>query len=464
MNNYRHVKILATVGPACNDVGMLTAMLNAGADAFRLNASYGKPDALRDWIPKLRAAEERAEKYVAILLDLPGPKLRVGQLPPEGIELKDGEEVMLVPDGEDGGIPAGEWELLRQVMPGEPILLFDGRIQLVTLSLTSAAIRARVVAGGQLISRRGINLPGTKFDLPDLLSQDIVALDAVAGDVDWVALSFVRSPSAGESLKSALRERNSAAWTMAKLERPEAMEQLEEIIATFDGVMVARGDLGVELPLETVPRMQQVALKTSLAGYGIAVTATEMLESMIEEYRPTRAEASDVAAAVWQNTDCVMLSAETAAGKHPPHTILVMAKIVTEAEREVETEILLRRRGGRSETEEAIARGSAWMALDLRAAAIITPTTSGLTPRRVARFRPRTRLIATSSDEGVLRRLALVAGVRGVLAPHNEHPVESALQAVSGKFGLQQGDRVIITGGWPPGISGQTNFVQVREL
>ena len=199
MEPYRHVKILATVGPACDSIEMLAALISAGADGFRLNASHGKPAQLREWIPKIRAAEERTGKYVALLLDLPGPKLRVGELPAEGIALSDGETVTLVPVGAGGGIPAGEWSLLQQVKPGEPILLFDGRIRLEAVECRKERIEARVLAGGTVFTRKGINLPGTLFDLPDLLPQDIAALDAVAADADWVALSFVRSAGAGAS-------------------------------------------------------------------------------------------------------------------------------------------------------------------------------------------------------------------------------------------------------------------------
>ncbi len=461
---YRHVKILATVGPACTEVSTLKAMLDAGANAFRLNASHGKPDQLREWIPKLREAARLADKQVAVLLDLPGPKLRVGTLPAEGLELKNDEIITFVPDGETGGIPAGDWELVRQVKPGEPILLFDGRVQVETIEVGAKSIKAKVISGGMIYTRKGINLPGTRFDLPDLLPQDLAALDAAAADVDWVALSFVRSPHAALSLREALKQRNSTAWIMAKVERPEAIQHLSEIIQSFDGIMVARGDLGVELPLEDVPRYQRQALASSLAAGKIAVTATEMLESMIESYRPTRAEASDVANAVWQYTDAVMLSAETASGKHPIRTIETMARIVVEAERDIDTEMMLRRRGGKSETEEAIARGSAWMSLDLQASAIVTPTASGLTPRRVARFRPRAKIIATSADPSVLRKLALISGVSGVEIPLDNHPIEASLTAIKGKFGLTHGDRVVVTGGWPPMVAGQTNFVQVRDL
>ncbi len=464
MDRYRHVKILATVGPACTEVATLRLMIESGANAFRLNASHGKPDQLIEWIPKLRAASEASGKYVAILLDLPGPKLRCGTLPPEGLELKLGETVTFVPDGETDGIPAGDWELVRQVKPGEPILLFDGRVRTEVKTVSAKSITAVVVAPGPIFTKKGINLPGTRFDLPDLLPQDISALDAVGSEVDWVALSFVRSPHAAKTLREALVERNSTAWIMAKIERPEAMEHMHEIIDAFDGIMVARGDLGVELPLEEVPILQWKLLTTSLAAGKIAVTATEMLESMIEANRPTRAEASDVANAVWQHTDAVMLSAETASGKHPIQAIEVMGKIIVEAERDIDTEIMLRRRGGKSETEEAIARGAAWIGLDLQADAIITPTASGLTSRRVARFRPRTKIIAASSNTSVLRKLTLVSGVNGIEIPFGDHPIEAALQAIRGKFGLTTGDRVIVTGGWPPNIAGKTNFVQVREL
>ncbi|MDK9700668.1 MAG: pyruvate kinase [bacterium] len=463
MNNFRHVKILATVGPASSDPVVLRDLIAAGVDAFRLNASHGKPDQLREWIPKLRAAEAEAGKHIAILLDLPGPKLRVGQLPNEGIELVVGAEIVFVPDGESGGIPAGDWSLLQQVKPGEPILLFDGRLQATTIKVEAKRITGKVVVGGHLISRKGINLPGTRFDLPDLLPQDIAALDAVASEVDWVALSFVRSPHAAQTLREALIARNSKAWIMAKVERPEAIEQLDEIIQAFDGIMVARGDLGVELPLEDVPRLQRRALAASLAAGKVAVTATEMLETMITEHRPTRAEASDVAGAVWQHTDAVMLSAETATGKHPALVVQTMARIIADAEQEIDTEILLRRRGGKSETEEAIARGAAWMALDLQAEAIVTPTASGLTAKRVARFRPRTKIIATSPNASVLRKLSLVSGVRCVAVLENSHPIESSLLAVTGLFGLSKNSQIVVTGGWPHG-AGQTNFVQVRKL
>lgn len=461
---YRHVKIVATAGPSCSDVNVLTQMILAGADAIRLNASHGKPAELIEWVKKVRTAQDMAGSITGILLDLPGPKLRVGTIDPNGVLLSPNDEVTFVPDGKIGGIPAGDWDLLQQVQVGEPILLVDGRIRLVALENTKSHILAKVVSGGTVYSRKGINLPGTTFDLPDLLPQDIAALDAVCADVDWVALSFVRNPSSADSLRTALKERGSQACIMAKIERPEAVRQANEIIEAYDGIMVARGDLGVELKLEEVPQIQRTLVNASQLSGKACIIATEMLETMIQEYRPTRAEAGDVANAVWQYTDSVMLSGETAMGKHPVHVIETMVRIILDAERELNTEMFLRRQKPKLNTEEAIARGAALIAFDVQADAIVTPTLTGSTSRRVERYRPRTRIIATSPNQAILQQLSIYAGIRGLMIPENSHPVESSLAVLPNHYGLKSGDRVVITGGWPPGSKGVTNFVQVRIL
>lgn len=460
----RHVKILATVGPACSDPAVLKGMLLAGADAFRLNASHLSAEQLKDWVNKIRQVQNELGLFTGILLDLPGPKLRIGKIDHQGIELVRGNEVKLVRLESNDGIPVGEWTLIQQVRRGDLILFCDGRIQLEAMEVRSDFIRAKVITGGIIFSGKGINLPNTRFELPDLLPQDVRALDAVASEVDWVALSFVRDANSAFSLRKALKERGSVASITAKIERPEAVEQIDAILERYDGIMVARGDLGVELKLEEVPQIQKKIVNAAQASGKASIIATEMLESMTKEYRPTRAETNDVATAVWQHTDAVMLSGETAVGTHPIHVIETMNRIILEAEREINTEIFLRREKIPLQTEQAIARSAALIAFDIQAKAIITPTLTGSTPKRVERYRPRAIIIATSPNQSVLQQLSIYSGVRGIYIPENRDPVETSLGAVFNRFGIEPNDSVVITGAWPPGSKGITNYVQVRSV
>ncbi|MCX7834745.1 MAG: pyruvate kinase [bacterium] len=460
----RHVKIVATVGPACSDKSVLKQMFVAGTDAFRLNASHGKPEELKEWVKRIRQIQDELGCFTGILLDLPGPKLRIGKIDENGIELNNGDLIHLVPEGKSGGIPVGEWSLLQQVHKGEMILMVDGKIQLEVLDVKSENIQVKVINGGRIFSKKGINLPNTTFDIPDLLPQDNQALDAVAKEVDWVALSFVRSAKSADTLRNALEQRDSQACIMAKIERPEAVKQYAEIIEHFDGIMIARGDLGVEVRLEEVPQIQKKLVHAAQISGKASIIATEMLESMIHQFRPTRAEANDVANAVWQYTDAVMLSGETAIGQNPVHVIRTMSKIILEAERELNTEMFLKRQKPQLNTEEAIARAAALIAFDLQAKAIITPTLSGSTPKRVERYRPRTPILATSPNRSVLQQLSIFSGIRGVLLPENAHPVETSLTAVANRNLVHGGDCVVVTGAWPPGSIGTTNFVQVRTI
>jgi pyruvate kinase len=453
----RRTKIVATLGPATDDPAVLAAVVAAGLDVARINFSHGDTSGHLDRVARLRAEADRQRKVVAVLADLPGPKLRVRipgprpLLPRETVHFSLSEEPT-----QPGDIAITEPAVLADVRPGQRILLDDGRLQLVARSIDAGRLAAEVVIGGTLLENKGLNLPDTPLSIPPVTDRDREALAVAAkAGVDWLALSFVRGPAAADELRKAAAEHGMKLPVMAKLERPEAVRRAGAIVIAFDGVMVARGDLGVEMPLEELPMVQKRLIAEARAHGKPVVTATEMLDSMRFNPRPTRAEASDVANAICDGTDAVMLSGETAVGKYPVEAVATMARIALETERHLPPA-----RGDlgpcpSSQTDaidDCVAETACRLAREVEAAAIIAPTLSGRTARLLARYRPGSRVIAPAPTPAVLRRMAMLWGTEPVPMATLEPGGDRLAAAVRDAFtagAVQTGDRVVVTAGHP---------------
>jgi pyruvate kinase len=473
----RKAKIICTIGPASREVDVLRGMVRSGMDVARLNFSHGDAETHRETVKRIRFAAKAENHSIAILVDLQGPKFRMGRIIEPGVFVSAGDTITLTTEDligdTTGALPVQNQNLPVLVKPGDFILIDDGLIELRVLSTTSQKVQCQVVVGGNIQNNKGINLPGISADLPSMTEKDrqdlIHALDL---DVDWIALSFVRRAEDVVVLKKSIRELTDRHLpVMAKIEKPEALDNIDQIIEAADAIMVARGDLGIEIPTEQVPMSQKrIIERCNEAGIPV-VTATQMLDSMIRNPRPTRAEASDVANAILDGTDAVMLSGETSIGRYPMEALQTMTRIICEVE-EKQTDIPARPfRPHVENVDLSIARavGSAArdVAYNLDLAAIIAVTASGYTARMVSRYRPRAPIIAITSDERVQRQVNLCWGVTPLLAPrtHNtDEMIANALQTVR-KYGLvEKGDLAAITAGTAGSEPGTTNLLQILVI
>ena len=468
-------KMLCTLGPASSSPDVIRALVDTGLDMARINMSHGSYETHRATVEAVREAARAADHPVAILADLAGPKIRVGNLP-GSVELVPGQQVVLVPEGteHDGEIPTTYPELAHDLRPGNHVLLDDGLIELQTRESRGDRAVLTVVRGGMLRSRKGINLPGVGVRTPCLTPKDEKDLDFALGcGVEFVGLSFVRRPEDVVSLKDRVKGR---ALVVAKIEQARALAVIEEILAETDAVMVARGDLGVELPFEQVPLAQKRIIQRANFFGRPVITATQMLESMIDYPRPTRAEASDVANAVLDGTDALMLSGETAEGKHPVPALEALVRIA----REIEASGVLERgprylaysgdgvRAGATPREHAIASATVDAARQLSARAIIVITRSGFSARLVSSYRPAIPIFAVTTEEPTYRQLSPVWGVRPMLYPNTEVSYEALTafgkRCVLERGGGRDGDSVVVTAGVPFQTSGSTNTMLVEQL
>jgi pyruvate kinase len=461
-------RIVATLGPATDHQDVLRSVIASGADVLRLNASHSNQEQLVARIAAARAASEELGRPVALLLDLQGPKIRVGEIPPPGLQLQSGQPFVLT-NRSDGcppmGAPVDYEPLPREVEQGNLILLDDGNIALRVEHTDGTSVRCVVEKGGRLTSHKGINVPGAPLSAPALTEKDLVdAQLGIAQEVDFFALSFVRRAADVASL----RERVGQRAIVAKIERPEALTDIDAILEAADGLMVARGDLGVEIPLEEVPAIQRRLLLAANRAGKPAITATQMLESMIEHSRPTRAEATDVHVAVMELTDAVMLSGETAIGKYPVEAVRAMNAIATaaEAQPEIAGTSLARAEVARNATE-SVAQAACEIALELGAKAIVTSTSSGSTPRLIAKYRPSVPVLALAHDAAVRRRLMLTWGVTPLEAPRflsTDEMLAAADRVVVSAGYAARGDVVVVTAGVPLGTPGHTNLIKVHRV
>lgn len=479
-------KIVCTIGPASRSPEMLRELIRSGMNVARLNFSHGGHDVHGENIARIRKASEEAGQPVAVLIDLQGPKLRVGEMPGQGVVLTRGERVILTTrpiTGRPGEIPVQFPSLPRLVEPGDRILMDDGLLEVVVRSISDSKddIHCEVVTGGLLQSNKGMNLPHAHSSIPAITEKDKADIRfALDHQADWIALSFVRSAQEVLELKALICKDCTLGRptpVIAKIEKPEAMENIDSIIAAADGIMVARGDLGIEASPEDVPLMQKTMIyKCNRAGVPV-ITATQMLDSMIRNPRPTRAEASDVANAILDGTDAIMLSGETAAGEYPLEAVRTMGKIAqrTEAAMLSAWQAPTSPPGAHSHQQpdgtkniaEAVSHAACATAGDLDAAAIITPTASGHTARMVAKYRPAMPIIAVTPSPMVQRQLCLYWGVYPLLAKRTANTDEMLADAVSAAKAhsfVRPGDLVVMTAGAAGSTPGTTNLIRVQVI
>ncbi len=470
----RRAKIVATLGPASSDEATFRALLRAGLDVARLNFSHGTQDGKQTLIEMIRKVAGEEGKPICILADLQGPKIRTGKL--EGrvpVLLEAGQALTITPEdvlGTGTRIATTFPTLAENLETGSRILLSDGLIELLVTRVVGEEVECLVVNGGLLGENKGINLPGIAAKVPSLTEKDAADLEfAIGAGVDAVALSFVRNAEDVRLVKDRITAAGADTWIIAKLEKPQAIENVDEILAIADGVMVARGDLGVEVPPEKVPAMQKLIIRRAAEARKPVITATQMLESMIDNPRPTRAEASDVANAVYDGTDAVMLSAESAAGKYPVEAVKMMAKIVVETEaqmRELPGLYPVRTRAHASTVPESICESMAHAANDLDIRAIAVFTESGATARLLSKRMPKPPICALSSSPAVLRRMSLLRGVFPLAcgkAATTERMIETVEDALVRSRFARAGEIVGIVAGTRTN-SGSTNFMRMHVL
>lgn len=463
-------KIVCTLGPASTEANVIAALVRAGMNVARINFSHGDHETHARAIATVRRIAQEEGRLVAVMADLQGPKLRVGALPDDGIVLIQGEEWLLSAQPfAPGHIPVPHPEVLADLQPGQRILLDDGRLELRVEAAQGEGIRCRVVTGGRLTSRKGLNLPGAFLKISSLTPKDRQdARFAAQQGVDFVALSFVRTAADVEELRSLLAEWGADIPIVAKIEKSEALQAFDEILGAADAVMVARGDLGVETPAEEVPFHQKRIIRACNRAGKPVITATQMLQSMIDWPTPTRAEASDVANAILDGTDAVMLSGETAVGSYPVEAVRTMASICANAEAHLPPAQYLRDEGAPACTvTEAISQATVEIAFEVGARAILTATMSGATARMVARHRPAVPIVAATPEPRTLQRLALVWGVQPLRVSHfanTDEMVALMVEAARSAGFVQPGDRVVLTAGIPFGGEGMTNMLKVHEV
>jgi pyruvate kinase len=464
----RRVKIIATVGPATDGPGVLDSMFEAGVDVVRLNAAHSDLSQLAERLAAVRAAEQRAGRHVGVLVDLPGPKIRVGDVRQDTV-LVAGQQFVLV-----GAECIGDTEhacitydgLADDVQPGNRLLLDDGRIELAVTEISGRDVRTRVEVGGPLLSNKGVNAPGVTLRVDSITAFD----RAVVGwtqtvDIDFVGQSFVRGAADVRALRALMTARRVP--IVAKIEKHEAIGDLCAVVAEADAVMVARGDLGVETSPEAVPVLQRRIIAEARSAGKPVVVATQMLDSMTTAPRPTRAEASDVANAIFDRVDAVMLSGETAVGEYPLEAVATMARIARAAE-EVVTGGGWGRDAGRTHSvQEAVSAAVCDLASDLQLAAIVPVTQSGATARAVARHRPDAPITAATTSLGTARQLGIVWGVRSVVVPfaeNNDTLLDEVCQAILDTGAARPGEQIALTAGRAANAPGGTDFILVREV
>ena len=481
----RKCKIVCTIGPATESVATIDRLIENGMDAARLNFSHGTRESHAAAVKAIRQAAERRGVAVAIIQDLQGPRIRVGELPDKGITVKTGQPVslttMLARSGGQLGtdplvhthvtaIPITYQFLSRDIRPGARILIDDGLVELVCDRISGGSVECTVTFGGNIASHKGINLPGTFISAPALTDKDREDLRfGISQGVDYVALSFVRSPEDIVAARTFIAQHGGNLPIVAKIERAEAVTALDAILAQADGVMIARGDLGVEMGPEAVPVLQKRIIMEANRRRRLVITATQMLESMTKNLRPTRAEASDVANAVFDGSDAVMLSAETAVGSHPIETVQVMNRIIRAAEEESEPGVMPKRQTDFEDLsfQEAICTTASSAARAITASAIVAFSERGVTASLISKQRPDSPIIAFTPFEPIRRRMALYWGVRPYTMPQIEHTdarVAEAERRLKSENLVKSGERIVILSGTRIGEPGGTNLMKLHEV
>ena len=484
MNSRLRTKIVCTIGPASRSAETLRELMLAGMDVARLNFSHGDQSYHGENIERIRAVANEVGKPIAILTDLQGPKLRVGEMEVEGLSLIAGQKVILTTrpvTGHGDMVPVQYTKLPQEVEPGDRILLDDGLLELKVISSGDTDITCEVITGGLLKSNKGMNLPRASHAIPAITEKDRRDLRFVLEKgVDWVALSFVRNSDEVRELKEMIQELSVArpVPVVAKIEKPEAVDDIDGIIEASDAIMVARGDLAIETSPERVPVLQKMIIAKCNAVGKPVITATQMLDSMIRNPRPTRAEASDVANAILDGTDAIMLSGETAVGKYPVESVQTMVRIAQEAERGYQEGLASPpfssppdkgegRRGRVTSIADAVSHASCGTAYDLDAAAIITPTISGYTARIISKYRPHCPIIAVTPSPEVQRQLMLYWGVHPLLskrAESTDETIAGAVRAAQEQGLVGHGDVVVVTAGAASSGPGTTDIMKAQKV
>lgn len=468
----RKTKIVATIGPSSSDRKTLSELMDAGMNVARLNFSHGTHESHGELIDTIRALSEEKHTPITIMQDLCGPKIRLGMLPEAGIELKTGETCILAAENfaDEGVLPVQYPYLADDLKTGDRVLLADGSMELKVEEINGTNVVCRIMHGGTAYTKKGVNMPDTSLSIVAFTDKDKDdLLFGLQKGVDAVALSFVRSAADLVKIRSVLGKHTTPPLLIAKIEKPQAVQNIDEIISMVDGIMVARGDLGVEMPLYEVPVIQKQLIKKACAQGKITITATQMLKSMVDNFQPTRAECTDVANAMFDGTYAVMLSEETASGKYPVEAVKVMDSLAEATESHINYEQNMTN----TEHEEditvasAVGRSACWLAKDLNAKVIIAYTETGFTVSNVARFRPSCPVLGLTPNVTTLRRMGLYWGAKAGWSKRFEDIDDLFTYAAEYAVGqglARQGDRIVITAGTPLGVKGSTNMVKVFEI
>lgn len=476
VHSQKRTKIVATVGPACDTYEKLLALVKAGVNVFRLNFSHGAHDDKLKVIENIRRIVKEEPFNIAILGDLQGPKLRVGELENGFIDLKEGDEFIFTTEKQVGTkdkIFVSYPQLSADVMAGERIFMDDGKMEVqVVENLNAKEVKVRVTLGGKLLPKKGVNLPDTALSQPSLTEKDLADLDFIIEQkLDWVALSFVRKAEDITALKNIIKSKSSKLKTISKIEMPEALKNLRDIIVESDGVMVARGDLGVEVPIQQVPIIQKDIIRKCMHRAKPVIVATQMMESMLDKTKPNRSEVSDVANAVLEGADAVMLSAETATGQYPELVVKTMSQIIQEAEATIynynREDILHPQPHSPSFLSDAICYSACKLAQDAKADALIGMTASGYTGFMLSSYRPKAPLYIFSKEKTLISQLALSWGVRAFYYDEEESLddiINDQLQILQERGFIKKGDVVVNTGSTPVELHLPTNMIKISRV
>lgn len=470
----RMTKIVATLGPATDDKEVLRNILLAGANVVRLNFSHGNDEERVARIALVNELREELDLPIALLADTRGPEVRIGVFAKDKIELIAGERFILTTyacEGDANRVSISYDGLPHDVSRGTRILIDDGLIELVVDSVTDAEIHTTIINGGVISSRKGVNIPSVHLNLPFISSKDRADLRFIAKNgFDFIAASFTQKAQDIQQLRDELHRLNAEQIrVIAKIENAEGVANMQEILAASDGIMVARGDMGVEIALEELPIIQKELIKTAYSSSKNVITATQMLDSMMHNPRPTRAETSDVANAIYDGTSAIMLSGETAMGKYPVEAVRTMARIAERAERDIDYRKRFKQQEPKSDATvtNAISHATVTTAHDLSARAILSVTKSGATARNISSYRPAYPIIACTTEQRVQRQLNLAWGVAPLLMDEQDNTdslIQSAIEISHGKGLLEEGDLVVVTAGVPLGVSGTTNLLKVHVM
>ena len=472
--NLKKTKIVCTIGPASDSEEMLTKLAEAGMNVARLNFSHGDHDEHKARIEKIKAVREKTDRPIGIILDTKGPEVRLGKFEDGRAEINEGDEIIVTTEdilGTNKKFSLTYKEMPQEVKIGSKILIADGMLQLEVIATGETEVRAKALNSGVLTDRKNVNIPGATSKLPALMDKDIDDLKfGIENGIDIVAASFIRKASDVLKIRRVLIDNGGEGiHIISKIENREGVENIGEILEVSDGIMVARGDLGVEIPTEEMPLVQKELIRRANEAGKPVITATQMLESMIKNPRPTRAEVTDIANAILDGTDAVMLSGETAIGEYPEEAVRIMSSVAikTESTLDMKKRIVVGGIPKLNSVSNAISLATCTTAYDLGVKAIVVPTNSGTTARLVSRFRPDMPIIATVYDYKVMRRLSLLYGVYPVVvkrSSNTDEAIENSIEAAMASGLVKERDYVVITAGIPMGVSGTTNMMKVHIM